>query len=88
VYCRGLQILFLQSNQISKIENVGKLKCLEYLQLALNNIKLVENLEGCESLKKLDLTVNFVDDLICLESLKDNEMLRELYGVSMTIGFY
>ncbi|KAJ3330372.1 Protein tilB, partial [Kappamyces sp. JEL0680] len=81
VYCRNLEILFLQSNQISKIENLHRLKRLEYLQLALNNIKVVENLEGCESLKKLDLTVNFVDDLLCLESLKNNEQLRQLYLV-------
>lgn len=28
------------------VENVGRLKKLEYLNLALNNIELIENLEG------------------------------------------
>jgi protein TilB len=51
----------LQNNIISKIENLNKLKELEYLNLALNNISKIENLEGCESLRKLDLTVNFID---------------------------
>ncbi|KAJ2995415.1 Protein tilB [Globomyces sp. JEL0801] len=81
IYCRNLEILYLQSNQISKIENLHKLKRLEYLQLALNNITIIENLEGCESLTKLDLTVNFVEDLFCLENLKNNDQLRQLYLV-------
>jgi protein TilB len=79
VYCRKLEILLLQSNQISKIENLSKLKSLEYLQLALNNISLIENLDKCESLKKLDLTVNFVADLRCVKNLASLEFLRELY---------
>lgn len=36
---------------------------------------------GCESLQKLDLTVNFVGDLLSIESLKVNEHLREMYKV-------
>jgi len=80
-WCKHLQILYLQNNLIQKIERVGKLKKLEYLNLALNNIERVENLEGCESLKKLDLTVNFVGELSSIESLKGNEFLEELYLV-------
>ncbi|KAI8825985.1 uncharacterized protein EV422DRAFT_148800 [Fimicolochytrium jonesii] len=79
LYCRHLEILFLQNNQISKIENVHKLKELKYLQLALNNVSKIENLEGCESLEKLDLTVNFVEDPLDVESLQGNEHLRELH---------
>lgn len=60
-YCRHLKILFLQNNIIEKIENLSKLKELEYLNLAVNSISLIENLEGCESLYKLDLTMNFID---------------------------
>ena len=60
-------------------ENVGRLKKLEYLNLALNNIELIENLEACESLKKLDLTVNFVGELTSIECLKDLEHFAELY---------
>jgi protein TilB len=51
----------LQNNIIEKIENLSKLKELDYLNLALNNISIIENLEGCESLRKLDLTVNFIE---------------------------
>ncbi|KAH6601828.1 hypothetical protein BASA61_001721 [Batrachochytrium salamandrivorans] len=81
VYCRNLEILYLQCNQISKIENLHKLKRLSYLQLALNNIAKIENLELCESLRKLDLTVNFIDDPLDVEALKENLFLRELYLV-------
>ncbi|KAH9269172.1 hypothetical protein BASA83_008794 [Batrachochytrium salamandrivorans] len=81
VYCRNLEILYLQCNQISKIENLHKLKSLSYLQLALNNIAKIENLELCESLRKLDLTVNFIDDPLDVEALKENLFLRELYLV-------
>ncbi|XP_058273924.1 dynein axonemal assembly factor 11 [Hemibagrus wyckioides] len=80
-WCRDLKILYLQNNLISKIENVGRLKKLEYLNLALNNIEVIENLEGCEDLQKLDLTVNFVGRLSSVVSLKQNVHLRELFLV-------
>nr|XP_057941133.1 dynein axonemal assembly factor 11 [Doryrhamphus excisus] len=80
-WCRDLKILYLQNNLIPRIENVGRLKKLEYLNLALNNIEVIENLEGCESLRKLDLTVNFVARLSSVETLKDNVHLRELFLV-------
>jgi protein TilB len=50
-YCRHLKILFLQNNLIEKIENIEKLKELEYLNLAVNNISMIENLEYNESLR-------------------------------------
>ncbi|XP_033739207.1 uncharacterized protein LOC117326559 [Pecten maximus] len=78
-WCRELKILYLQSNLIPKIENVSKLKKLEYLNLALNNVERVENLEGCESLQKLDLTVNFVGEVTSIECLKDLVHFKELY---------
>ena len=34
---------------------------------------------GCEWLQKLDLTVNFVGDLLSIESLLSNEHLHEMY---------
>lgn len=49
-YCRHLRILFLQNNIIEKMENLEKLKELEYLNLAVNNISTIEGLEQCESL--------------------------------------
>jgi len=80
--CRYLKILLLQNNAIGKIENVSKLKELDYLNLALNNIQVIEGLEGCESLRKLDMTINFIDIEHFSESinnLKANVMLEDLY---------
>ncbi|KAM5281029.1 dynein axonemal assembly factor 11 [Ctenodactylus gundi] len=78
-WCRDLKILYLQNNLIGKIENVSKLKKLEYLNLALNNIEKIENLEGCEMLTKLDLTVNFIGELSSVKSLTHNIHLKELF---------
>jgi protein TilB len=79
--CRELKILLLQANLIPKLENLNRLKKLEYLNVALNNITKLEGLEGCESLKKLDLTCNFldVDELASVRSLRNNTCLEELY---------
>lgn len=77
-WCRDLKILLLQSNLIARLENLHKLKRLEYLNVAINNIERIENLEGLESLNKLDLTLNFVGELTSVESLKCNYNLREL----------
>ena len=80
--CKHLKILLLQNNVIAKIENLHKLKELEYLNLALNNIELIENLGLCESLRKLDLTVNFIDfDALelSISNLEQNYNLEDLY---------
>uniref|UniRef100_A0A1A9VRL4 Dynein axonemal assembly factor 11-like CS domain-containing protein n=1 Tax=Glossina austeni TaxID=7395 RepID=A0A1A9VRL4_GLOAU len=77
-WCRDLKILLLQSNLIAKIENLFKLKRLEYLNLAVNNIERVENLEKLESLNKLDLTLNFIGELTSIEGLRDNYNLKNL----------
>ncbi len=77
-----LKILYLQNNLINRIENVRRLKNLEYFNLALNNLKLIENLESCEKLKKLDLTVNFIElpELeVSVNNLSNNQHLSELY---------
>uniref|UniRef100_A0A671FUP9 Leucine-rich repeat-containing protein 6 n=1 Tax=Rhinolophus ferrumequinum TaxID=59479 RepID=A0A671FUP9_RHIFE len=78
-WCRELKILYLQNNLIGKIENVSKLKKLEYLNLALNNIEKIENLEGCEGLTKLDLTVNFIGELSSIKTLQHNIHLKEIF---------
>ncbi|XP_076257073.1 touch insensitive larva B isoform X3 [Rhynchophorus ferrugineus] len=78
-WCKHLEILYLQSNQISKIENLNKLKKLKYLNLAINNVEIIENLEGCESLEKLDLTLNFIGNIESVKSLKKNIHLKDLY---------
>ncbi|GAB0095314.1 Protein tilB [Sergentomyia squamirostris] len=77
-WCRDLKILLLQSNLISKIENLFKLKRLQYLNLAINNIEVIENLHQLESLEKLDLTLNFIGELTSVENLRENYNLREL----------
>jgi len=80
--CKHLKILLLQNNIISKMENLHKLKELEYLNLALNNVEVIENIAPCESLRKLDLTVNYIDfdslDL-SMSNLKSNYNLEDLY---------
>ena len=79
--CRHLKILLLQSNLIHKIQNVHRLKELQYLNLALNNITKIQNLQRCESLHKLDLTMNFIpkQGLLTLHTLCSNEHLRDMY---------
>ena len=61
------------------LENVSRLKKLEYLNVALNNIEKVENLEGCESLNKLDLTVNFVGELTSITCLQVSPVMHKAY---------
>ncbi|KAJ8878015.1 hypothetical protein PR048_022478 [Dryococelus australis] len=75
-WCSGLRILLLQDNLIPAIENVGRLKRLEYLNLALNCVERVDGLQGCESLCKLDLTLNFVGELSSVATLRHNLALR------------
>ena len=53
--CRGLKILYLQSNLIPKIENLSRMKQLEYLNLALNNVERIENLEVICTRHKMSL---------------------------------
>merc|ERR1711988_1696069 len=83
--CRRLQILYLQGNVIGKIENLGRLRELNYLNLCLNNVRKIENLENNEALEKLDLTCNFVRDPLCIENLKANKRLEELYLIGNPI---
>ncbi|ETN60517.1 testis specific leucine rich repeat protein [Anopheles darlingi] len=78
-WCRELKILLLQSNLIPRLENLHRLKRLEYLNVAINNIERIENLESLESLRKLDLTLNFIGELTSVDSLRDNHNLRELF---------
>lgn len=88
--CCRLKILLLQNNIIGKIENLHKLKELEYLNLAINNIVVIENLNKCESLKKLDLTLNFIDfDTLgaSLSNLESNYNLKDLYLIGNPVSF-
>ncbi|KAJ8729315.1 hypothetical protein PYW08_000896 [Mythimna loreyi] len=78
-WCPKLKILLMQNNLIAKIENFNKLKHLVYLNLAINNIEIIENLERCESLEKLDLTLNFIGEIVSVETLTGNYNLTNLY---------
>ena len=55
------------------MENLKRLKELEYLNIGLNNISKIEGLEGCESLRyiNLSLSLSFVSPFI-------NNKLRKL----------
>lgn len=57
---------------------MGRLRDLEYLNLALNNLERVEGLTRCESLRKLDLTANFITDITSLASLQELPCLTQL----------
>lgn len=78
--CPNLKILYLQNNLIGKLQNLHKLKSLQYLNMAINNITKIQNLQKCEALEKLDLTINFVSKagLLTVPSLASNDHLKEL----------
>ena len=80
-FCRQLRIIYLQDNAITKLENLKRLKCLDYLNVSMNVIETIEGLEGCENLRKLDLTLNFVGQLSSVLNLRKNQHLEELYLV-------
>ena len=79
--CRHLKILYMQNNLVSKLNNLHRLKELEYANFAVNNVRKIENLQRCESLTKLDLTMNFVEkaSLLTVHTLRENYKLEDLY---------
>lgn len=82
-FCPNLRILYLQNNQIRRIENLRHTH-LVYLNLALNNITVIDerakrSLESCECLKKLDLTINFIADFSSISNLRGCYSLTELH---------
>lgn len=81
ILCPHLKILYMPNNLIPRLQNLHKLKELEYLNISLNNILKIEGLEKCEQLQKLDMTLNFVDiqNLPSVCSLKVNVHLKELF---------
>ena len=85
--CPLLKILYLQNNLIPRLENLKRLKSLQYLNVAVNNIRFIEGLDRNENLNKLDFTVNFidVDGLLTIARLKHNFLLRELYVPSSVL---
>ncbi|KFU86729.1 Leucine-rich repeat-containing protein 46, partial [Chaetura pelagica] len=55
--------LYLQQNQIEKIENLGCFPNLRFLCLAGNRIRRVENLQPLQHLQVLDLSHNLIQTL-------------------------
>ena len=79
--CRELKILYLQNNNIRRIENLNRCKELRYINFAINKIRQIEGLHRCEFIEKLDFTVNRIDarGLLTFERLAANHHLEELY---------
>ena len=70
-----------QDNSIERIENLTRLRSLEYLNLSMNSVERIENLETCEALERLDLTLNFIGELTegLTELAEGNPHLGELH---------
>ncbi|XP_074893016.1 leucine-rich repeat-containing protein 46 [Buteo buteo] len=60
---REIHSLYLQQNQIEKIENLGCFPNLRFLSLAGNRIRRVENLQTLRHLRVLDLSHNQIQTL-------------------------
>ncbi|NXT46004.1 LRC46 protein, partial [Pluvianellus socialis] len=60
---REIHSLYLQQNQIEKIENLGCFPNLRFLSLAGNRIRRVENLQPLRHLRALDLSHNRIQTL-------------------------
>ena len=69
-FCRNLKIIYLQDNAIMRLENLKRLKVLEYLNVSMNAIEVVEGLDECETLRKLDLTLNFIGKITSIRNLR------------------
>lgn len=81
--CKRLKSLYLQANQLTSVAVLGKLKALEYLNIAMNRVCSLNGLQRCESLCKLDLTLNDLADAQALvdatEVLQHTTALKELF---------
>uniref|UniRef100_A0A8V5H5V3 Uncharacterized protein n=1 Tax=Melopsittacus undulatus TaxID=13146 RepID=A0A8V5H5V3_MELUD len=60
---RNIHSLYLQWNQIEKIENLSSFPSLRFLSLAGNRIRRVENLQPLQHLRVLDLSHNLIQTL-------------------------
>ncbi|NXJ72768.1 LRC46 protein, partial [Rostratula benghalensis] len=75
---RGVHSLYLQQNQIEKIENLGYFPNLRFLSLAGNRIRRVENLQPLRHLRLLDLSHNQI------RMLDPDELPRSLRLLDLT----
>ena len=60
---KNLEILILNNNKISKIENLDEMNNLYRLELRSNRIEEFENLKSLENLKFLTLSCNIIKEL-------------------------
>ncbi|NXX63094.1 LRC46 protein, partial [Scopus umbretta] len=75
---REIHSLYLQQNQIEKIENLGCFPNLRFLSLAGNHIRRVENLQPLRHLHVLDLSYNQI------QTLDADELPRSLRLLDLT----
>ncbi|XP_054080786.1 leucine-rich repeat-containing protein 46 [Rissa tridactyla] len=75
---REIHSLYLQQNQIEKIENLGCFPNLRFLSLAGNRIRRVENLQLLRHLRVLDLSHNQI------QTLDPDELPRSLRLLDLT----
>ncbi|XP_075579127.1 LOW QUALITY PROTEIN: leucine-rich repeat-containing protein 46 [Pelecanus crispus] len=75
---REIHSLYLQQNQIEKIENLGCFPNLRFLSLAGNRIRRVENLQPLRHLRILDLSHNQI------QTLDPDELPRTLRLLDLT----
>ncbi|NXE30528.1 LRC46 protein, partial [Ardeotis kori] len=77
-HLREIHSLYLQQNQIEKIENLGCFPNLRFLSLAGNRIRRVENLQPLQHLRVLDLSHNQI------RTLDPDELPRSLRLLDLT----
>ncbi|NXE16268.1 LRC46 protein, partial [Lophotis ruficrista] len=75
---REIHSLYLQQNQIEKIDNLGCFPNLRFLSLAGNRIRRVENLQPLQHLRLLDLSHNQI------QTLDPDELPRSLRLLDLT----
>jgi protein phosphatase 1 regulatory subunit 7 len=68
-----LEILSLQSNRLTKIENLNHMINLTELYLSENGLKKIEGLENLKKLKTLDLSINEIERIENVECLIELE---------------
>ena len=71
-------MLYLQQNQIAKIENISHLTNLVEINLAQNHITKVEGLRGLDNLKNLDLKDNLISTVDDCQELLELPSLASL----------
>jgi protein phosphatase 1 regulatory subunit 7 len=73
LYLPNLSILSIQSNRITKIENLENLLNLTELYLSDNGLTKIQGLDNLQKLRVLDLANNLIERLENIECLKQLE---------------